>query len=563
MTMLLLLLTLWPGLRGPVSEVASQRFGLRGLVSEVSSQRSGLTSTADQLATLMPGLGRLHHPIATTSPDAQRFFDQGLTLIYAFNHEEAVRSFRRAAEFDPAAPMPHWGIALALGPNINDYDVDAAREKAAYDEAQRARTLAANAPANERAYVDALVERYSIEPNADLKATAVRYKDAMRELTRRYPDDLDAATLYAEALMDLHPWMLWSSDGTPTEGTEEIVAALESVLRRDAMHIGANHYYIHAVEASKTPGRALPSANRLETLVPEAGHLVHMPAHIYMRTGNYEGAVASNAKAAEVDRGYIKARGADGLYPMMYYNHNLDFLASAAMMSGQFKEAKSAAGMVVANATPMIPAMAALEPFGAKTLYVLLRFARWDDVMALKAPDPKHLILTALWHFGRGVAQAARGNAGDAAKARDAYATARKAIAPDSAWGYNQSKDMLAVTDAVLDAWMARATRRDDAAIDAWRRAIAAEDALNYNEPPDWFYPTRESLGAALLRANRTDEAAQVFRDDLERNPGNGRSLFGLWQAQRAKKDPAAAATEAQFRAAWKHADGPLRLADF
>jgi tetratricopeptide (TPR) repeat protein len=539
MTILLLLLALWP------------------------QQPHDGHGPADQPATLMTGLGRLHHPIATSNPEAQRFFDQGLTLVYAFNHDEAVRSFRRAAELDPASPMPHWGIGLALGPNINDYDVDAAREKAAYDEAQRARTLAAKAPAQERAYAEALVERYSIEPNADLKAMAARYKDAMRELTRQYPDDLDAATLYAESLMDLHPWMLWSSDGKPNEGTEEIVATLESVLRRDAMHIGANHYYIHAVEASKTPGRALPSASRLETLVPDAGHLVHMPAHIYMRTGNYEGAVTSNAKAAEVDRGYIKARGANGLYPMMYYNHNLDFLASAAMMSGQFKEAKAAAGMVVTNATPMIADMAALEPFGAKTLYVLLRFSRWDDVMALPAPDRAHLILTALWHFGRGIAQAARGNAGDAMKERDAYTTARKAIVPDSAWGYNQAKDMLTVTDAVLDAWLARVTRHDDAAIDAWRRAVAAEDALNYNEPADWFYPTRESLGAALLRARRTDEAVRVFRDDLERNPGNGRSLFGLWQAQLAKKDPGAATTEKQFRAAWKYADASLKMSDF
>ena len=248
---------------------------------------------------------------------------------------------------------------------------------------------------------------------------------------------------------------------------------------------------------------------------------------------------------------------------MMYYNHNLDFLASAAMMSGQFKEAKNAAGMVVANATPMIPAMAALEPFAAKTLYVLLRFSRWDDVMALPPPDRAHLILTALWHFGRGVAQAARGNEDDAVKERDLYAAARKAIAPDYAWGYNQARDMLAITDAVLDAWIARATRHDDAAIEAWRRAVAAEDALNYNEPADWFYPTRESLGAALLRVHRADEAAQVFRDDLERNPGNGRSLFGLWQAQLSKKDPAAAATEKQYRAAWKHADVSLRIIDF
>jgi tetratricopeptide (TPR) repeat protein len=385
----------------------------------------------------------------------------------------------------------------------------------------------------------------------------------MRDLIRQYPDDLDAATLYAESLMDLHPWQLWSADGKPTDGTEEIVAALESVLRRDAMHIGANHYYIHAVEASRTPERALASAKRLDTLVPAAGHLVHMPAHIYMRTGDYDGAVTSNAKAAEVDREYIKARGAAGVYPSMYYNHNLDFLASAAMMTGQFKEAKKAADMVVANATPMLAEMPMLEPFGARTLYVLLRFARWDEVMRLPAPDAKHALLASLYHFGRGVAQAARGNAAEAVKERTAYAEARAAVPGDSDWGYNKAKDMFAVADAALDGWIARAGRDDEAAIAAWRRAVKAEGRTNYDEPPDWFYPTRESLGAALLRAGRADEAAQVFRDDLTRNPNSGRSLYGLWQALLAMKDPGRAAAEQDFKRAWKKADASLRIADF
>jgi tetratricopeptide (TPR) repeat protein len=444
--------------------------------------------------------------------------------------------------------------------------VDAAREKAAYDEAQQARTLAPRAPPQERAYIDALVQRYSIEPNADLKTMAVLYKDAMRELTRRYPEDLDAATLYAESLMDLHPWMLWSADGKPTEGTEEIVATLEAVLRRDPMHIGANHYYIHAVEASKTPGRALASAGRLEALVPDAGHLVHMPAHIYMRTGNYEGAVASNAKAAEVDRQYIKARGANGLYPMMYYNHNLDFLASAAMMAGQFAEAKHAADQLVANATAALAEMPMLEPFAAKTLFVQLRFARWDDVLRLPAADAKFPLLVTLSHFGRGIAHAARGNLAEAERERGAYAEARKAIKPDSDWGYNKAKNMLEVTDAVLDAWIARARRDDAAAIDAWRTAVIKEDMLNYNEPPDWFYPSRESLGAALLRAKRFPEAEQAFRDDLTRNPKNGRSLYGLWQTMLASRKvperPGVEAAEKQFREAWKHADVMLKIED-
>jgi tetratricopeptide (TPR) repeat protein len=513
-------------------------------------------------ATLLPGMGRLNHPMATKSAEAQRFFNQGLTLTYGFNHDEAIRSFRRAAELDPASPMPHWGIALALGPNIN-LDVDPAREQAAYEEAQRAKALAARAPANERAYVDALLKRYSNDPKADLKALAVDYKNAMRDLVRRYPNDLDAAALYAESLMDLHPWQLWSADGTPTEGTGEIVRVLESVLKRDPMHVGANHYYIHAVEASKTPGRALPSARRLDTLVPAAGHLVHMPAHIYMRTGDYDAAVAANARAADVDRKYIAETRAGGVYPLMYFNHNLDFLASAAMMSGQFAKAGAAADELVASVLPAIPEMAMIEPFGAKKLYVLLRFARYDDVMKLKAPDASHALLTMLWRFGRGVAQAARGNAADAEREREAYRTARQRVPPDFDWGYNKARNMVAISDAVLNAWIARATRDDAGAIEAWRAAVAAEDALSYNEPPDWFYPTRESLGAALLRAKRYAEAEQAFRDDATRNPRNGRSLFGLWQTLLAQKKASAAAAEQEFREAWKHADATLDISDF
>ena len=534
-------------------------------------QQHGAHAGDDRPATLMVGLGKLNHPIATSSREAQQFFNQGLTFVYGFNHDEAIRSFRRAAELDPASPMPHWGIALALGPNIN-LDVDPEREKAAYDEAQKAKSLSASAPAcpdpcqraSERAYVDALVMRYSNDPKADLKALAVQYTDAMRDVTKRYPNDLDAATLYAEALMDLHPWQLWSNDGKPREGTEEIVAVLESVMKRDPMHIGANHYYIHAVEASKTPGRALTSARRLDTLVPNAGHLVHMPAHIYMRTGDYHAAVASNAKAAEVDRKYIEATKAGGVYPLMYYNHNVDFLASAAMMTGQFAEASRAADELVASATPALAQMPMLEPFAAKKLYVLMRFSRWDQVLALAPPDAKFPLLTLLSHFGRGVAHAALGHVADAKLEQVAYYDARKKISGDMDWGYNKAGAMLAVVDAVFDARVAAAEKQLGAAIESWRRAVAAEDALNYNEPADWFYPTRESLGVALMRNTSFEDAERVFRADLERNPKNGRSLFGLWQSLVAQGRTADAdRAERDFETAWTHADVVLRLNDF
>ena len=328
--------------------------------------------------------------------------------------------------------------------------------------------------------------------------------------------------------------------------------------------MGANHYYIHAVEASPTPERALVSASRLETLVPAAGHLVHMPSHIYMRTGDYPAAVTSNARAGQIDRDYIAKTGAEGVYPLMYYSHNLDFLASAAMMTGQFAEASRAADELVAKATAAIAQMPMLEPFAAKKLYVLLRFARWNDVLALPQPDARHRMLATLWHFGRGAAQAALRHTTEAERERAAYLAARGEVPPDTAFNYNSAAGIFAVMDAVLDARVAGAKEDYAGAVAAWTRAVAAQDALNYDEPPDWFYPVRESLGAALLRVGKFEEGERVFRDDLDRNPRNGRSLFGLLQALKAqKKDSAAAIVDKQYETAWQHADVSLRLTDF
>jgi tetratricopeptide (TPR) repeat protein len=512
---------------------------------------------------LLPGLGSTHHEIATRSEEAQRFFDQGLTLIYGFNHEEAIRSFRRAADLDPASPMPLWGVALALGPNIN-LDVDPDRELAAYEIAQQALKLAAKAPAAERAYAAALVTRYSNDPKTDLKALAVRYKDAMRNVTRQYPDDLDAATLYAESLMDLRPWKLWTNDGNPEEGTLELIAVLESVLKRDSQHVGANHYYVHAIEASSTPELALQSAKRLETLVPLAGHLVHMPAHIYMRTGDYYGALVANIRAAQVDREYFAATNAGGLYPLMYYNHNLDFIASSAMMTGQLAEADRAAQQLVREVTPALADMSMLEPFAAKSLYVWLRFSRWDNVLMLTRPDPKMGILTALWHFGRAVAFAKKGQPAEAAAEREAFREVGRSMPAAAPWNYNRAGDMITVMNGVIDGRIAAAAGNDAAAIEAFTRAVAAQDALNYDEPADWYYPVRETLGATLVKARQFEAAEQVFREDLRRNPGNGRSLFGLWQTLTLEGNAGAAAqAEADFRKAWAHADVALTLADF
>lgn len=514
-------------------------------------------------ATLMSGLGDHHHPVSTTNSEAQRFFDQGLTLVYAFNHEEAIRSFKRAAELDPQLAMAYWGIALALGPNIN-LDVDPAREKAAYEAAQQALSLSAKAPENERAYIEALVKRYSIDPKADLKRLAVDYKNAMGELVKRYPDDLDAATLYAESAMNLRPWQLWSKDGRPAEGTEEIVSVLESVLRRDPDHIGAIHYYIHAVEASPHPERALAYVARLAQQVPAAGHLVHMPAHIYVRTGDYESAARSNKEAAEADQAYIKASGSQGIYPLMYYNHNLHFLAHAYSMAGQFAEAMKAARQLESNIAPHVKAMPMLEGFMLIPTQILVRFRRWDDILKSPEPDRAMAVTNALWHYARGMAYAATGKIESAEAEQKIFMDAAKAISAQTPFGLNNTGSILMpIAGEVLSARIALARKDNKAAIELLRKAVAAEDALNYDEPPGWDAPVRESLGGALLLGGNYAEAEKVFREDLAKHPRSGRSLFGLMESLKAQgKKFAAQMVQREFEIAWKNADVQLRIED-
>jgi tetratricopeptide (TPR) repeat protein len=511
-------------------------------------------------ATILPGMGSLHHSIATSNPEAQRFFDQGLTLVYAFNHDEAIRSFRRATQLDPNAAMPWWGVALALGPNYNDPG-DPEKEKAAYDAVQKAKSLAAAGSTSEGAYIEALSPRYYSDPNADLKKLAHEYSNAMGELAKRYPDDPDAATIYAESMMDLRPWGLWNSDGTPAEGTLEIIAVLESVLARYPDHVGANHYYIHAVEASPHAAWALESADRLNTLVPNAGHLVHMPSHIYARVGDNAAAIKSNAAAADVDRNYIAATGATGMYPAMYYSHNLHFLAYAAMQAGKSDEARKAAETLAENirtrAQGMPPGMT--EGFLIYPMAVRVRFRQWADVLAMPQPDAEFLANVAFWHFARGMALASTGKISDAEGEQKAFDAAVAKIPKEQGFGFTKAVAIMQISGAVLDARIAEARGNSAAAIDALKKAVAAQDALAYDEPPDWFFPVRESLGGELLRAGNAAEAEKVFREDVVRNPRNGRSLFGLWQSLVAQnKMTDAAWAKSQYEAAWKAADVTL-----
>jgi hypothetical protein len=520
---------------------------------------------AEKPAMLLAGMGSHHHPIATSSPEAQKFFDQGVVLLFGFNHEEAFRSFARAAALDARAPMPRWGMALALGANYNDPQPVADRLQKARAEVEVARVLAAAGPRNERDYVEALAVRYAADPAADRQALAEAYHAAMGELSRKYPDDLDAATLYAESGMNLRPWKLWLPDGTPAEGTAEIVAVLESVLKRDPKHPGANHYYIHAVEASREPERALPSATRLETLVPAAGHLVHMPSHIYVRTGDYVAAERSNAIAAEVDRAYIRQTGAQGMYPLMYYNHNVHFQSAAAAMAGRHAEAKKAALVLFADVLPAVGEMPEmLEGFLLQPALVALRFQAWDEIREMPDPGPKLPMLRAGWLYARAMAAAASGDVKGAESMRARFRAARESVpAATLAGAQNTAAQFFAVAGEVLDARIAWADGNRVEAIAAWRRAVAAEDALAYDEPPAWYYPVRESLGAAFLRDGQAAEAEAVFRADLERNPRNPRSLFGLTEALRAqKKDADAGWASAQFQSAWKDADVKLKIED-
>lgn len=511
---------------------------------------------------LVPGLGSHHHPVSTKNAEAQKFFDQGFRFVYAFNHDEAVRSFEQAAALDPQMAMAHWDIALALGPNIN-LDVDPAREKAAYEAVQKALALAARAPEIERAYIEALAKRYSIDPNADLKQLAVAYKSAMGELVRRYPDDLDAATLYAEAAMDLRPWKLWMPDGKPAEGTEEIVAVLESVLRRDPNHIGAIHYYIHAIEASTHAERALAYAPKLAESVPAAGHLVHMPAHIYQRTGDYHAAAVSNKAAAEADEAFFKAHGTRGMYPLMYYAHNLHFEAYAHGMSGRYADGISVAEKLATFVRPHVKEMPMAEGFMPASIFIQLRFRKWNEILALLKPDASLPATTAFWHFARGVAFSATGRLESAASEQSAFLNAVKAVRADATIGLNPTSKVFKIAENVLEARIAEAKRDRGTAIELLRKAVEAEDSLSYDEPPGWFMPVRETLGAALLRSGDYASAEKVFRADLERNRRNGRSLFGLKEALKAQnKHYAAILVQREFENAWRHADTRLRLED-
>jgi tetratricopeptide (TPR) repeat protein len=490
---------------------------------------------------------------------AQRFFDQGLTLIFGFNHDAAIRSFNRALEYDPNLAMAHWGIGLALGPNIN-MPISPEAEKAAYDATQKAVALMGKVSVAEQDYIKALATRYSIEAGADLQALDKAYSEAMRKVVEKYPDDLDAATLYAESLMDLKPWQYWSEDGQPAAGTLHIIETLESVLRRDPQHPGANHYYIHAVEASPHPERALPSAARLESYAPAAGHLVHMPAHVYLRVGDYAAAAHRNEVASEVDLDYVQACGISGMYPAMYTSHNMHFAAVAHLLQGRYAPARRYAERLLAHVKPVAEQAEGFESFLPTLEQVLVGFCKWEEILALPQPAEKFKLHRGIWHYARGMAFAALNKDEFAAKEAAAVAAIRGELGPEAGFGpFNKAADVLKIAENHIKARQALARKDTERAAELLKEVVPIEDRLRYMEPPDWYIYTREALGGVLLTAGKFSEAEAVFRKDLEKNRRKGRALFGLQASLEEQGNRAQAKLIARGLAkAWQNADTAL-----
>ena len=521
---------------------------------------------AERRAPLFNDLGRYHHKVATKSKQAQRYFDQGLILAYGFNHREAGRSFREAARLDPQCAMCWWGAALVLGPNYNA-PMSPEEVRDAWDLVQRARAAAPGASERDRAYVEALGKRYAESPPADRRPLDEAYAGAMREVARRFPDDPDAAALFAESLMNLHPWDLYDAGGEPRPWTPEILATLEGVLARNPEHPGAIHFYIHATEASKEPARAEKHADKLGRLAPGSGHLVHMPSHTYIRIGRYLDAVRANEAATRADDSYVTQCRAQGLYPLAYVPHNHHFLWASASMLGD-----SATAIRAARATndrthhELMAEFGTLQHYSLIPLFAFVRFGKWDEILAAPAPPASLPYATGVWHYVRGLAHARSGRLEPAAEELSALKRAllRPEIEKVTLWDINSASDVLGIAQEVLAGEINAARGRYDRAERQLRRAARLEDALRYQEPSDWHFPVRHALGAVLLEAGRPAEAEDVYREDLKANPENGWSLHGLMKSLQAQgNDGEAAAARARFERAWKHADVELTASRF
>ena len=511
-----------------------------------------------QLAPRLQNLGVYAFPVSTKNKDAQLFINQGVNLSWAFNHAESGRAFREAARLDPSLAMAYWGQALVLGPNINAA-MDAADEARAHEAIQKAVELKATGSPREQALIDALATRYSGKAE-DRVARDQAYEQAMQSVAAKFPEDLDVQVLWAESAMDLRPWGYWMRDGEPHEGVASVVSTIERVIEKSPNHPGALHLYIHLMEAFH-PQKAEVAADRLLPLVPAAGHMVHMPSHIYQRVGRYADAMKSNQLAIAADEDYITQCRAQGLYPMGYYPHNLHFLWFAATFDGQSKIAIEAARKTASKVDPeALKQLPLLAAFKVVPYFALTRFGRFDEMLAEPAPAPGNAYLTGIYHYARGVAFAAQGRVNEAARELAAV----KQIASDPAlktplFSPNIAADVFAIAPVMLAGDIAFASKDYDTAIASYERAVRLEDGLVYTEPSEWHYPPRHALGAVLLAAGRAAEAETIYWDDLRRNPENGWALFGVVEALKAQgKKELATIAEARLKKAWERADVQL-----
>jgi tetratricopeptide (TPR) repeat protein len=550
------------GLRASVALGAALAVGCGGATTKGAQQAA---EPAAKPPELLSGLGDHHRPITTSSPEAQRYFDQGLALIYGFNHDAAVRSFDYALTLDPSCAMCAWGKATALGPNINlPLGPDVA--PAAWAAAQQAKSLAPLATPVEQELIAAVAARYTQTYSADRAALDLRYANAMREVRKHFPEDVDVAVLTAEALMNLYPWSYWTRDAKPKEHTLELLGLLEWAMQREPTHLGANHYYIHAVE-EHFPERAEPVADRLVALAPDAGHLVHMPGHIYYRVGRYQDAAGVNVKAIASDEAYFARCRPGDYYRAAYYPHNIHFLWAAAATEGQSTEALSTARSLASKVEEYHAELPLVEEFLAIPMLTGVRFGKWDAVLGEPAPPAGRTYQGAIWHYARGVAYARTRRTAEA----DAELALVRAALKDPAntqlllaGNTASAAALLAIGEAHLEGELAATKGETNAAVAALERAVALQDALTYMEPPPWYFPTRQALGAVLLEAGRAKQAEAVYRADLEEWPKNGWSLFGLSRALLAqqKTDEAAWASEG-FERAWARADVQLSASRF
>jgi tetratricopeptide (TPR) repeat protein len=512
-----------------------------------------------QGARLYEGLGSFHRAITTSSEQGQKYFDQGMRLMWAFNHDESTRSFAAAAQLDPQCAACYWAVALTVGPNYNLPMMAEARAKVAWAALQEAQRNASHVTPVEQALIAALAKRY---PNANALDPVTEgpvltaYAAAMKEVAAKFPDDLDVQTMYAESMMNIRAWKLWTPEGKPAPGTDEIVTTLESVLKRDPHHPGANHYYVHAIEASPNPEKAVTAAETLRGMMPAAGHLEHMPAHIMQRVGRYEDASEANRRGAEADRTYLAGTHPPDYYSM-YVGHNYQFLAYSAAMEGRKAETLDAVGKlreVLPEQT--LVNMPGFDWYLSEYYMARLRFGLWDQLLAEPAPDSKLPGLTIAYYYSRGSALAATGKVPEARQALADLEKLAAAAPADYGAGNNLGKDVFALSITMLKAQIAGAEHDSATQLTLLRKAVTQEDNLSYDEPSAWFFPVRHTLGAQLLESGKAHEAELVYREDLKRNPDNGWALYGLARALEAQqKRREAASTEEKFKAAWAHAD--------